>query len=370
MVPALKQQPETLNKTHRVLIVDDSKAMCAFLKKVIDADPTLTVVGCALDPYEARDMIKELDPDILTLDVEMPRMDGLTFLRNLMRLRPMPVVMISSMTSAGAAVSLEALSIGAVDFMVKRQVHSEDQLKEYTDSIRNLVKSAVKTPLLTNSISGKVKKPSANKALDAAKNRLRGSHKASSTVDKVIVIGASTGGPEAVKHVLQYLDLPHTAAIVTQHMPTRFIEAFAERLNKSSSYRVETSYHGAPLQAGICYVAAGDSHTAIEKTASGLSCKLVHGEKVNGHQPAVDVLFNSAAETLGPAAVGLLLTGMGNDGAAGLKSMHEKGSATIAQDEKSSAVWGMPGSAVRLEAVDAVLPLQDIGEALTELLKR
>jgi len=369
MIPA-QQQSVALNKAHRVLIVDDSKAMCAFLKKVIDADPALTVVGCALDPYEARDMIKELDPDILTLDIEMPRMDGITFLKNLMRLRPMPVVMISSMTSAGAAISLEALSIGAIDFMVKRQIHSEEQLKEYTDSIRDLVRSAANTTLSNAGITGRVKKPESNNTLDALKTKLRSSVKASSSVDKIICIGASTGGPEAVKHVLQYLDLPHTAVVVTQHMPTRFIGAFAERLNKSSNCAVEVSYEDAPLRAGMCYVAAGESHTVIENTVNGLVCKLVNGDKVNGHQPAVDVLFRSAANILGTGAVGLLLTGMGNDGAAGLKEMHQKGCVTIAQDEKTSAVWGMPGSAVRLEAVDAVLPLQEIGEALTGLLKR
>ncbi len=362
------QRRPKLNKVLRVLIVDDSRAMCAFLEKVIDADPALSVVGCALDPYEAREMIKQLKPDILTLDVEMPRMDGLTFLRNLMRLRPMPVVMISSLTSAGASVSLEALSIGAADFMVKRQVNTPEQLQAYSDSIRQLVRSAAAIKTHNNSIEGRVS--TRDKALldPAWKSKLNLARKASDSLNKVICIGASTGGPEAVKHVLQAIDIPNTAVIVTQHMPTRFIAAFAERLNKSSIYTVQPSYEGAPLTAGCCYVASGDSHTAIARVSGSLQCTLITSDKVNGHQPAVDVLFQSAAQVMGNAALGVLLTGMGNDGAQGLKDMHTKGSFTIAQDERSSAVWGMPGSAVRLEAADAVLPLQDIGPALTGLL--
>ena len=368
MIPK-RQHHQLSSPVRRVLIVDDSKAMCAFLKKVIEADPALTVVGCALDPFEARDMIKQLNPDILTLDIEMPRMDGLTFLKNLMRLRPMPVVMISSMTSAGAAVSLEALSIGATDFMVKRQIHSTEQLQEYTQSIRDLVRAAAGSPLPTQGISGQLKTSRTPKELSDWKYKISQGKKAAADLNKVICIGASTGGPEAVKQVLESLDIAHTAVIVTQHMPGRFIPAFATRLDKISDYSVEESYDGAPLLSGRCYIATGDSHTAVRQTASGLQCDLRDGDKVNGHQPAVDVLFESAAETLGNSAIGILLTGMGNDGAQGLKSLREKGAFTIAQDQKSSAVWGMPGSAVRLEAADAILPLQEIAGTLSQLLK-
>lgn len=367
MIPERQYQQDS-NPVRRVLIVDDSKAMCAFLKKVIDADPELTVVGCALDPFEAREMIKKFNPDILTLDIEMPRMDGLTFLRNLMRLRPMPVVMISSMTSAGAAVSLEALSIGATDFMVKRQIHSAEQLQEYTQSIRDLVRAAGNSPS-AKGVFGKLKTTRTPKEFSDWKHKVNLGNKASNNLDKVICIGASTGGPEAVKNVLETLNNARTAVIVTQHMPGRFIEAFAARLDKVSDYKVKVSYDGAPLMAGYCYIATGDSHTAIRQTASGLQCDIRVGDKVNGHQPAVDVLFESAAEALGNSSIGVLLTGMGNDGAQGLKLMREKGAFTVAQDEKSSAVWGMPGSAVRLEAADAVLPLQEIGKTLSELLK-
>ena len=353
----------------RVLIVDDSKAMCAFLKKVIDADPALTVVGCALDPFEARDMIKKLNPDVLTLDIEMPRMDGLTFLKNLMRLRPMPVVMISSLTSAGAAVSLEALSIGATDFMVKRQIHSGEQLQEYTQSIRDLVRAAAGNPLPSKGVYGGLKLINKPKDFPNWKHKYSQGKKISSLLNRVICIGASTGGPEAVKNVLETLDTAQTAVIVTQHMPGRFIDAFAARLDKTSDFKVEVSYDRAPLLPGRCYIAAGDSHTAIRQTASGYQCDLRADEKVNGHQPAVDVLFKSAADVLGNSSIGVLLTGMGNDGAQGLKSMRAKGALTVAQDEKSSAVWGMPGSAVNLEAADAILPLQEIGSTLSELLK-
>lgn len=368
MIPKQHVQQHS-TPVQRVLIVDDSKAMCAFLKKAIDADPALTVVGCALDPFEARDMIKQLNPDVLTLDIEMPKMDGLTFLRNLMRLRPMPVVMISSLTSAGAAVSLDALSIGATDFMVKRQIHSAEQLQDYTQSIRDLVRAAAGNSLPRKGVSGRLKITRTPKEFADWRHKLSKGRKAANNLKKVICIGASTGGPEAVKNVLETLDIAQTAVIVTQHMPGRFIEAFAARLDKVSDYKVEVSYDCAPLEAGCCYIAAGDSHTAIRQTASGLQCDLRDDEKVNGHQPAVDVLFKSAAATLGNSSVGVLLTGMGNDGAQGLKSMRDKGAFTVAQDEKSSAVWGMPGSAVRLEAADAILPLQEIGSTLSELLK-
>lgn len=358
-----------IHKVYRVLVVDDSKAMCAFLKEVIDEDPSLSVVGCALDPYEARDKIKLLNPDILTLDIEMPKMDGITFLRNLMRLRPMPVVMISSMTSAGAAVSLEALAIGAVDFLGKRNIKTQDQLKDYTDSIRELVRSAANASLQRGFVSNKIEHKDLHQEMPTWRNKIASGKKIVGVAEKVICIGASTGGPEAVKHVLQYTHAPNTAAIIAQHMPSRFIPAFAERLDKCSDYAVEPSYDGAPLGPGRCYVAAGDSHTSIEKRGNQWVCCLSTGEKVNGHQPAVDVLFHSAAALLGKSALGVLLTGMGQDGASGLKAMHDKGAMTIVQDEKSSAVWGMPGSAVRLQAAEAILPLHSIGSALTELLK-
>ncbi|MGB0866134.1 MAG: protein-glutamate methylesterase/protein-glutamine glutaminase [Granulosicoccaceae bacterium] len=368
MLPSQHHQTED-RTVHRVLVVDDSKAMCAFLKKAIDADPNLTVVGCALDPYEARDMIKELDPDILTLDIEMPRMDGLTFLRNLMRLRPMPVVMISSMTSEGAAVSLEALSIGAVDFMVKRQINSDHQLQEYTQSIRALVRSAATVNIATRQDKPSLQVRHSSLIESAWRHKMDSASRANNTLNKIVCIGASTGGPEAVKHVLDELDVNETAVVIAQHMPSRFIEAFATRLDKTSQFTVAESYEGAPITKGCCYVASGNSHTTIQSSGRGYVCHLDRSQKINGHQPAVDRLFESAAQCLDSSAVGLLLTGMGNDGAQGLKQLHDRGAFTIAQDEKSSAVWGMPGSAVRLGAADAVLPLQDIGSVLSELLR-
>lgn len=356
--------------SYRVLVVDDSKAMCAFLSKVIAADPQLEVVGTAHDPYEARELIKQLKPDILTLDIEMPRMDGLTFLRNLMRLHPMPVVMISSMTSAGAAVSLEALEIGAVDFMVKRQIESKEQLEEYSHSIQQLVRSAARARITPAREVSSALRDTAAVLEPAWQQKLAATDRAAGALNKVICIGASTGGPEAVRQVLEDLEVNQSAVVIAQHMPTRFISAFAERLDKSSQYRVEESYAGAPLLPGHCYVAAGGSHTTIARSGTGYICQLDDGEKVNGHQPAVDSLFTSAANTLGSSALGLLLTGMGNDGAQGLKSMRDAGAFTVAQDQQSSAVWGMPGSAVKLEAADAVLPLHEIGTLLSDVLRR
>ncbi len=354
-------------KQHRVLIVDDSKAMCQFLSNTMERDPSLRVVGCAHDPYEARELIKKLNPDVITLDIEMPRMDGITFLRNLMRLKPMPVVMLSSLTAAGAGPTLEALKIGAVDFMVKRHPAGDREVLEYMNEICRITKSAAQVDVTQQSArkgaSGKSKPEFSTWKTKAG----RGST-GTTGLKKLIAIGASTGGPEALRNVLENTFSRDCAVTVCQHMPSRFMEPFAERLNQFSRYKIALAQDGDVIKPGHGYVAPGESHLEIVRQGANLVCRLRGGERVNGHMPSVDVMFHSAATVLGSSAMGVLLTGMGNDGAAGLKAMRDAGALCIVQDERSSAVWGMPGSAVALGGADAVLPLQDIGPSIDDLL--
>ncbi|MFK7964385.1 MAG: chemotaxis response regulator protein-glutamate methylesterase [Burkholderiaceae bacterium] len=353
-------------KIYRVLIVDDSKAMCHFLAHAINQDPQLEVVGVAHDPYEARGLIKQVAPDVITLDVEMPKMDGITFLGNLMRLRPMPVVMISSLTTAGAQTSLEALRIGAVDFMVKRQPASEQGVRDYISEICDIVRTAAQADVTKSERKGSSaqKKPEFAKWKERA---IKGSA-AAPGVRRLINIGASTGGPEALRNVLDNTYSPDCAVTITQHMPTRFMGPFADRLNQTSRYKIALANDGEVICPGHAYVAPGDFHMDIVKQGGKLICKLREGQRINGHMPAVDFTFTSAANAVGDSCLGILLTGMGNDGAQGLKDLHDAGAMTIAQDERSSAVWGMPGSAVAMGAADAVLTLADIGPTLDDLL--
>lgn len=356
----------TSGQALKVLIVDDSKALCLFLKKVISSDPEMEVVGYALDAYEARDKIKQLQPDIITLDVEMPRMDGITFLKNLMRLRPMPVVMISSLTAAGAEVTLDALDIGAVDFMVKRHPQTDTELEVYCREIIRRVKQAGKIKL-----QPEAQTIPAGDVIDlhAHRKAKRSGSSSSLTASKIIAIGSSTGGPDALKHLLKGLHAPEYTLLFAQHMPERFMKSFAERLNTWSSFNISVAESQEKLLPGHGYVAPGDHHIEVINGASGLSALTRRTESVNGHRPSVDVLFESVAKIGSKQSVGVLLTGMGGDGAMGLKRMQESGALTIIQDKKSSAVWGMPGKAYEIGAADSVISLHQIGPSLTDLLK-
>ncbi|MFT4730299.1 MAG: two-component system chemotaxis response regulator CheB [Granulosicoccus sp.] len=363
----ISQENIARSRPLKVLIVDDSEALCLFLRKVISRDPEMEVVGYALDPYEARDKIKQMDPDILTLDVEMPRMDGLTFLRNLMRLRPMPVVMISSLTAAGAEVTLDALDAGAVDFMVKRHPQTDEELDLYSMEIARRVKQAGQIKLvdrnesnLTNSVA----------SLSEYLSKMNIAHETGNAPTRVIAIGSSTGGPDALKHFLKDLHAPDSALLFAQHMPDRFMKSFADRLNTWSSFNISIAKPDEKLQAGRGYVAPGDDHLELTNTAGVLSLLTRKTDLVNGHRPSVDVLFKSVAKAAPAGSIGVLLTGMGSDGAIGLKQMRSAGALTIIQDEKSSAVWGMPGRAHEMGAADSVLSLLQIGPSITSLLKK
>ncbi|MES2490227.1 MAG: chemotaxis response regulator protein-glutamate methylesterase [Pseudomonadota bacterium] len=342
--------------TIRVLIVDDSALVRQLLTELLSADPQIQVVGTAQDPLVAREKIKELNPDVLTLDVEMPRMDGLTFLENLMRLRPMPVIMVSSLTERGAEVTLQALELGAVDFVTKPKLDVANGLQMYADDLREKIKAAAtvkpRGPALLRS-GGPV--PEAPKK-KAGPRMFR-------TTDKLIAIGASTGGTEAIKVVLEGMPPDAPAIVITQHIPAAFSRPFAERMNRSCAMSVCEASDGQLILPGHAYIAPGGFHLLVRRDGAKYVCQITDTDPVNRHKPSVDVLFKSVSETAGPNAVGLILTGMGDDGARGLKLMRDAGAHTLCQDEASSVVWGMPGSAHRIGAVEQVLPLSEMADA-------
>lgn len=354
-----------MTKKTRVLIVDDSKAMCRFLGEVLSSDPSLEVVGFALDPFEAREKIKELRPDILTLDVEMPRMDGITFLKNLMRLRPMPVVMLSSLTDKGAEVTLDALRIGAVDFLCKRPMGTPEERKAHAIEIIEIVKSAAQSDV--GRPAAKVQRPRAHPDYSKWTAKLRSKKRVSRELSRVIAIGSSTGGPEALRIVLEGLQRSDAAVVISQHMPGHFMAPFGGRLDTYSSYDFSIPSHGEVLRPGCGYLAPGDRHLAFKKKDGDLVAQISDAPKCSGHRPSVDVMFESLAEVAGNTSIAIQLTGMGRDGAQGMKTLHENGCLTFAQDEATSVVWGMPGSAVELGGVDGILPLEQIAPIVSQL---
>lgn len=338
----------------RVLIVDDSALVRQVLTEILAADPAIEVVGTAADPLLAREKIKRLNPDVLTLDVEMPRMDGLAFLENLMRLHPMPVVMVSSLTERGADTTLQALSLGAVDFVAKPKLDVARGLDAYAEEIRSKVKMAARSRVRT--IAGGPRRLPQRPA-SASSLGFR-------TTDRLIAIGASAGGTEALRVVLEMMPADAPAIVMTQHLPASFSTAFAERLDRHSAMSVREASDGEAILPGHAYLPAGGRHLRVIRDGARWRCRVDDGVPVNLHKPAVDVLFRSVAQNAGANAVGVILTGMGEDGARGLLEMKQAGATTLAQDEASSVVWGMPGSAVRLGAADEVLPLDRIAERI------
>jgi len=353
-------------KKIRVLIVDDAALVRQMLTEMLQTDPMIEVIGTASDPYIAREKIKSLKPDVLTLDVEMPRMDGLTFLRNLMRLRPMPVVMVSSLTAQGADVTLQALELGAIDFVTKPRVDLAHSLQDYTTEIIAKIKiaSTARVRALERPM-GQSLDVSPKYTADAILQQ-RQSESHFKTTERIVALGASTGGTEAIKEVLMSLPAGAPGMVITQHIPEAFSGPFARRMNSISAMTVCEAQDGQHILPGHIYIAPGNRHLLVARDGARYVCRLHNGSPVNRHRPSVDVLFRSVAQHVGPNAVGVLLTGMGDDGARGLKEMHEAGAYTLAQDEKTSVVWGMPGQAVKLGGVDEVLPL---GEVATTILK-
>ena len=333
----------------RVLIVDDSALVRALMSELLGADPGIEVVGTASDPYIAREKIKQLAPDVLTLDVEMPRMDGLTFLRNLMRLRPMPVLMVSSLTEAGATVTLDALALGAVDFIAKPRIDIARGLVEYGAVLVDKVKQAsmARVARISPAPAPRCEGPIGYR-----------------TTERLLAIGASTGGTEAVREVLAQMPADAPATLIVQHIPAAFSGPFAERLDRHSRMTVLEAADNQPLLPGHAYVAPGGRHLRVVRSGARWVCRLGEDDPVRRHRPSVDVLFQSVAAHAGRNASAALLTGMGDDGAAGLLALRKTGARTLAQDEASSVIWGMPGAAVANGAAEEVVPLQQVAQRL------
>jgi two-component system chemotaxis response regulator CheB len=351
----------------RVLIIDDSALVRQLLSKILAADPQIEVVGTAQDPYVAREKIKALNPDVLTLDVEMPKMDGVTFLSNLMRLRPMPVVMVSSLTEKSADITLRALELGAIDFVSKPKIDLAHTLEEYGDEIIAKVKMAAHThPRVkeTTTLGNIPPRLSADAVLK------RESPRHFRTTDCLIAIGASTGGTEAIKEVLMRMPPDAPGIVISQHIPEAFSRPFAMRMNRDSQMTVSEAADGQQILPGHVVIAPGNRHLMIVRDGARYVCRLSDGPPVNRHRPSVDVMFRSVAQNAGPNAIGVILTGMGDDGARGLKEMHDAGAYTLAQDEKSSVVWGMPGEAVKQGGVDEIVDINDVTAAILRAVAR
>ncbi len=354
----------------RLLIIDDSALIRKILTEIFNSSDDIEVVGSAADPIIARDKIKKLNPDVLTLDIEMPRMDGLTFLRNLMRLRPMPVVMISTLTEKGAAVTLEALELGAVDFVAKPKVDISSTLNDYAEGIIAKVKVAAKVRIRSLQVSPKPQasafvaseKYSADVIL--ASNPVKKHFK---TTDVIIALGASTGGTEAIKAVVSGLPMTTPAIVISQHLPVAFSASFAKNVNNASAMKCCIAQNNQQILSGNIYIAPGDKHLMVIRDGARYVCQLNNGPPVNRHKPSVDVMFRSVAQNVGSNAMGVMLTGMGADGANGMKEMKQAGAVNIIQDEASSVVWGMPGEAFKLGAADHVVALDDVAAKILSL---
>jgi two-component system chemotaxis response regulator CheB len=358
----------------RLLIVDDSALVRKLLTEMLSRDREIEVVGTATDPFAAREKIKQLNPDVITLDVEMPRMDGVTFLENLMRLRPMPVVMVSSLTQHGADITLRALELGAVDFVAKPKIDVAGSLGDYAQELIAKIKMAAGARVNPRGITPRATVPTHSPSSSPANSPMKIDERRTAdavlpalatkrvlrTTDRIIAIGASTGGTEAIREVLEALPADAPAVVISQHIPAAFSRAFAERVNRSCAMSVCEAQDGQYILPGHAYIAPGDRHLIVERDGARYRCRLSDGPHVNRHRPSVDVMFRSVAQNVGLNATGVILTGMGDDGARGLKEMLEAGAGTIAQDEATSVVWGMPGAAVKLGAAEHVMPLQRI----------
>ncbi len=360
----------------RVLVIDDSALIRKILTEVLSSSPDIEVVGAAADPLIAREMIKQLHPDVLTLDIEMPHMDGITFLSNLMRLRPTPVVMISTLTEHGAEATLNALSLGAVDFIAKPKVDVVNTLNEYADEIisKVIVAAQAKVGNVYNRVA-KPKSPAAPVTEISEKHSVDVILKAApvkthiSPTNKIIALGASTGGTEAIKSVVKGFPSDTPPILITQHLPAAFSESFVRHIDLVTEMSACIPKHGQTVESGNIYLSPGDKHMLVIREGGKYIIHLSDGLPVNRHKPAVDVLFRSVAQCAGANAIGVLLTGMGADGAMGMKEMHDAGAKTVIQDEQSSVVWGMPGAAFKLGCTDYVVSLDEVSHKVLSLVK-
>ncbi len=346
----------------KVLVIDDSALIRSVLKDIINRELDMECVGAAPDPLVARDMIKALHPHVLTLDVEMPKMDGLDFLERLMRLRPIPVVMVSTLTEAGSEVAFRALELGAVDFVAKPKLDIARGMEEYairiTDKIRAAAQAQVRRAALSQPIP---ERQTADAVLSSVAWRF-------SSAEKIVVIGASTGGTEALKEILVNLPADSPGVLIAQHMPENFTKSFAKRMDTLCKIAVKEAEENERVLPGHAYIAPGNMHLLLKRNGARYGIELNQGSLVNRHRPSVDVLFRSVANVAGPNALGIILTGMGKDGAQGMLEMKQAGAHTIAQDEESCVVFGMPKEAIALGGVSEVLPLRGIAKRTLEYL--
>jgi len=350
----------------KVVVVDDSALVRSILTEIINRQTDMECIGAAADPLVAREMIRNLNPDVITLDVEMPKMDGLDFLSRLMRLRPMPVVMVSTLTERGAEVTMKALELGAVDFVAKPKIGVADGIRllaqDITDKIRIASKARIhRSHAAPASAAAPGAAPAPKPAPMASLGRL--------STEKIIFIGASTGGTEATKDVLINLPADCPAVVITQHMPPGFTRSYAARLDGLCRIRVKEAQDGERVLPGHGYIAPGGMHLSVERSGANYIARVQDGEPVNRHKPSVEVLFNSAARVVGPNALGIMLTGMGADGAKAMKAMKDAGAYNLVQDEASCVVFGMPREAINAGAADEVLPLSQIALRLLERLR-
>jgi len=343
----------------RVVVVDDSALVRGLLSEIIDRQPDMTCVGAASDPLVAREMIRNLNPDVITLDVEMPHMDGIEFLSRLMRLRPMPVVMVSTLTERGADVTLKALELGAVDFVAKPKIGVSDGLRQLGADITEKIRTAARARV--HRLAAPAPAGTAAAAPPALLGRL--------STEKIIFIGASTGGTEATREVLVKLPADAPAVMITQHMPPGFTKSYAARLDSLCRISVAEAQDGERILPGHAYLAPGGRHLSVERSGANYIARVQDGEPVNRHKPSVEVLFASAARVVGRNALGVMLTGMGADGAAAMRTMRDAGSWNIAQDEASCVVFGMPREAIAHGAAHEVLPLAQIAPRLMDWLR-
>jgi two-component system chemotaxis response regulator CheB len=340
-------------KKTKVLIVDDSALIRGLLTKIINEQPDMAAVGAAPDPLVARQMVRDLAPDVMTLDIEMPRMDGLDFLEKIMRLRPMPVVMVSSLTESGAQATLRALEIGAVDFVPKPKLDISRGLLEYANVLTDKIRAAAKARMPVRSAGSETVSARPPTPLSGY-----------TSTEKLILIGASTGGTEAIREVLTAMPADCPGILITQHMPAGFTRSFAERLDRLCKIRVKEAEHGERVLPGHAYIAPGNRHLLLEKSGANYMTALSDEPAVNRHRPSVEVLFRSGARHAGKSVVGAMLTGMGKDGAQAMLEMREAGAYNIAQNEATCVVFGMPREAILAGAVHEVLPLAAIAAGL------
>lgn len=352
-MPSSIISPKKIN----VLIIDDSALIRAILTEIINSNSDMYAVGAASNPNQAREMIKTLNPDVLTLDVEMPEMDGLTFLDKLMRLRPMPVLMISSLTERGSEAALRALELGAVDFLPKPKMGISDGMREYSDIISEKIRVAYQA-------RGKFRipvSPAKRESLPSLGMRI-------GSTEKIIAVGASTGGTEAIKEFLIRLPADAPGIVIAQHMPEAFTKSFAARLDSLCKITVKEAEGNERILPGHAYIAPGHSHLLLKRSGANYMTELNQSPPVNHHRPSVEVLFRSVAQNAGKNVIGVMLTGMGKDGAIGMLEMRQAGAYNFAQDEATCVVFGMPREAIAVGAVDEVVPIQDMAQKVLQRL--